>query len=130
VPVASTRVSADCEQLEGLLEGIIGLSLAQLRQRARKGKPPPPPLYASGVRYRRERRGQEDWQSIAETYKRKAGDCEDLVAARVAELRYAGEKGAMPKLYSPRPGLVHCIVLRADGTTEDPSKVLGMKGKG
>jgi len=130
VPVASTRVSADCEQLEGLIEGIIGLSLAQLRQRARRGEAPPLPLYASGVRYRRERRGEEAWQSIAETYRRKCGDCEDLVAARVAELRFAGEAGAKPRLYSPRAGLVHCIVMRADGTTEDPSKVLGMKGKG
>jgi len=92
---------------------------------------PLPPLYASGVRYQREPRGQEDWQSARETYKRRAGDCEDLAAWRAAELRVSGyDPRATAIIKRIRPGLIHCLVLRGNGMLEDPSKVLGMRGKG
>ncbi len=36
-----------------------------------------PLLYTSGVRYKREPRGREWWQTAAETYQRRCGDCVD-----------------------------------------------------
>ena len=55
---------------------------------------------------------------------------EDLSVYRVGELWVAGERAARPKVIDVRPGLKHCVVLRADGTIEDPSKRLGMNGRG
>ena len=108
--------------MQGLLWGLALASLAQIR----KGKVRVP-LFASGVRYEREPRGRERWQTAEETLGLGTGDCEDLVAWRVAELWAAGER-AEPKVYSPRPGLLHCVVRRADGTIECPSTRLGMRG--
>jgi len=88
-------------------------------------------LYESGVRYRREPRGEEKWLAADEVLKAGYGDCEDLVAWRVAELRARGERGARPLAYQTRrPGVVHCIVVRANGQREDPSRLLGMGGVG
>src|SRR5579885_2076513 len=53
--------------------------------------PHTPPLYSSGVRYLREPDDQENYQDIARTLELKSGDCEDLVAWRLAELQEAGE---------------------------------------
>ncbi len=67
---------------------------------------------------------------------------EDLSVYRVGELWVAGERpewsdlerryvgGARPKVIDVRPGLKHCVVLRANGQIEDPSKRLGMGGRG
>jgi hypothetical protein len=41
-----------------------------------------------------------------------------------------GETDARAVILDIRPGLKHCVVRRADGTIEDPSKRLGMGGKG
>lgn len=86
-----------------------------------------PSLYASGVRYQREPAGEEDWQTVSVTYRRKTGDCEDLAAWRAAELVVSGEDTkARAVLKRIRPGLIHCIVRRGNGQYEDPSKLLGM----
>lgn len=106
---------------------LLGLAAASFRMMQKR---PLPMLYASGVRYVREPRGRERWQTAEETADRKQGDCEDLVAYRVAELWSLGERAARPYCYSPRPGLIHCQVKRADGSIEDPSAKLGMTGKG
>lgn len=87
-----------------------------------------PKLYASGVKYRREGFGKERWQVPSETVKLGCGDCEDLAAWRAAELRVAGIK-ARAICVRVRPGLIHCVVQTERGR-EDPSKKLGMKGKG
>ena len=93
-----------------------------------------PPLYESGVRYRQEQEKQcwhpipggcEDWLSVAELYRQRVGDCEDLAAARAAELILLGERArAIPK--RTRAGW-HIVVRRGDGSIEDPSARLGMK---
>jgi len=87
-----------------------------------------PPLYASGVRYQRER--GEHWRSPArvvcgpDAY---GADCEDLTAWRVAELRASGaDPDARPALYPTSKRSYHAVVVRGDGTVEDPSAVLGM----
>lgn len=86
-----------------------------------------PPLYASGVSYRREPR-TELWLPWWRVLELGYGDCEDLVAWRVGYLRQQGES-ARAHCYAPRPGLVHCVVRRADGKLEDPSRRLGMGKK-
>lgn len=90
-----------------------------------------PKLHASGVRYQMEPEGRERWQLPEETYWRKEGDCEDLASWRAAELVVSGEDPqARAFIRWLRPGLMHCLVLRADGSIEDPSKELGMSGDG
>ena len=90
-----------------------------------------PRLYASGVRYRREPLGQESWQLPTVTLQARSGDCEDLAAWRAAELVVTGEdRRAKAVVRIVRAGLMHCVVLRGNGAIEDPSKILGMNGKG
>jgi hypothetical protein len=120
MPTATVEIAGPRE-VEAMLHGLAKVCAVQLLGgRVRVG------LYSSGVVYRREPLGREIWQSAWQTLMRGHGDCEDLVAWRVAELWVAGETGAMPKCYAPRPGLIHCVVRRASGKIEDPSKKLGM----
>lgn len=111
------------EELEYLLEGLVQLNLSQLRRGLA------PPLYKSGVRYKREPRGREKWQTAKTTFKKKDGDCEDLAAYRAADLRLGGVQ-ARAVVIDVAPGLKHCVVKLPDGRLEDPSKRLGMSGKG
>lgn len=115
-------------QVTAALEGLSLVAQQQLMECARAGRPLPP-LYLSGVRYRREPPGREDWIGPVDVYRQRWGDCEDLVAWRVAELREQGTP-ARPYCYQPRPGLVHCVVRLPDGSLEDPSRRLGMGGEG
>lgn len=112
--------------VQGMVQGLADASLAQMREAGEHGLPP---LYASGIRYVREPYRRERWQTALESLARKVADCEDLAAYRCAELNFGGEL-ARVYCYSPRPGLIHCVVRRADGQLEDPSRKLGMRGKG
>lgn len=117
-------------QLLGLLNGLAFAGLEDLREAREQGRPLPL-LYESGVRYARERAGKEDWQVPTTTYRKRQGDCEDLAAGwRVPELWMLGEAGARVFLKRVNEQLRHIQVLRADGTIEDPSKILGMGGRG
>lgn len=84
------------------------------------------PLYDSGVRYRREPRGREEWTSLPVLLARGYGDCEDLACARAAELvvRHGVPARAIP--YRTRSGGWHIVVQTGPTTTEDPSRRLGM----
>lgn len=115
-------VPAGPETLEALLEGLVGVNVALM------GRSELPPLYGAGVRYQREH-GTEIWQTCEQVFKAGSGDCEDLSAWRVAELRQAGEDDA--SCYVKRGGhkLWHVVVARADGSIEDPSRILGMRKK-
>lgn len=92
-----------------------------------------PPLYASGVRYRRERclsvavpESCERFLSAEQLLKERFGDCDDLAPYRAAELRVSGED-PRARAIVVRPGLgYHAIVMRGDGSIEDPSQALGM----
>lgn len=86
-----------------------------------------PPLYASGVRYRRESAGAERWQLPHQTLALGYGDCEDLAGWRAAELRALGERCTLVFRKSG-PRLWHAVVRRANGVIEDPSAALGMRG--
>lgn len=89
-------------------------------------------LYRSGVRYRQEK-DTEAWLDIPHVIENRYGDCEDLAAWRVAELRVQGVKAKPFLRWYNRPSqgitLYHVQVRLPDGKIEDPSRVLGMKGR-
>jgi hypothetical protein len=97
-----------------------------------------PALYASGVRYRTihgaarcrsdRRESCERFLSARQLLAEKLGDCKDLAAYRAAELRLQGEDARA--FVVPSPTGFHVKVRRADGSIEDPSIRLGMKGRG
>lgn len=112
-PVSPQRINA-------LLEGLVRFAGVDLAN-----NPTVPPLYQAGVRYKRERPDQ--WSPPTDVWRRGRGDCEDLAAWRAAELRARGEH-ARAVAYRSGPRMWHVVVRRADGSIEDPSKKLGMKG--
>lgn len=114
-------VPASAGVLEGTLEGLVCANIELL------DRSPLPPLYRSGVRYKRERPGRERWQTCEQVFTNREGDCEDLAAWRVAELRRAGEASAVVIVTKTGPHLWHVRVMRANGNIEDPSAMLGME---
>lgn len=86
------------------------------------------PLYESGVRYQRERRGQEQWAAVPIVLERGHGDCEDLACWRAAELQHRGIGARAIALEKPRRRgrLFHVVTQYPDGRIEDPSRKLGM----
>jgi hypothetical protein len=126
--MATLRARLDLKsdrELLGLLNGLAFASLETLREAIERGQPLPD-LYASGVRYKREAPGKEEWQLPSTTYARMAGDCEDLAAWACAQRWLAGDTQARMFLKRVNPQLRHIQVLRGDGTIEDPSRALGM----
>lgn len=109
------------EVLRALVEGLAEVNRVLLRCRSI------PPLYESGVRYRSEAVGQERWQRCDEVLRAGYGDCEDLAAWRVAELREAGELGASVDVTQTGRRRFHARVRREDGSVEDPSADLRRK---
>lgn len=93
--------------------------------------PAAPKLYESGLRYAAEGPYSEVWQSYGLMLRGQVADCEDLACARAAELIVSGEDtGARAAFYGRRLSesrrLYHVVVLRSDGSIEDPSRTLGM----
>lgn len=111
--------------LEAMLEALILANVFYLRR-----TPNCTPLYNAGVPYVEEPPGRDNWQDIPRTIALREGDCEDLATWRVAELRVRFKEDAKPYVTSKKIGdftLYHIQVRRADGTVEDPSKILGMR---
>jgi hypothetical protein len=103
------------------LEGLTALNEYLLR-----ANPETPPLHGAGVRYTRE--ATDGWRDLKKVIASKSGDCEALSTWRTAELRVSGEDpNASVVVYKTGPAKFHAIVLRGDGTLEDPSVDLGMK---
>jgi len=114
------------EDLKDLVHALVRLNVnAMKRERL-------PKLYDSGIRYRRESRkngrGREWFLTLPQMLETGFGDCEDLAAARCAELRMKGVR-AQP-WFSRRGRTWHVYVRHPSGKTEDPSLVLGMKDTG
>lgn len=116
-------------ELLALLNGLAFASLENLREAQERGQPLPL-LYRSGVRYKRERPGKEDWQLPTTTYRLQQGDCEDLAAWLCSERWLLGDDKARMFLKRVNPRLRHIQVLLGNGELEDPSARLGMRGKG
>jgi hypothetical protein len=125
---AGPEFSRQNKKLLWLLEALIKCNMIYLASHPRT-----PLLYASGVRYQREPRGKEEWQDIPGCLKLMRADCEDLAAWRTAELRHRGifAKGHLKWFHSGAVNitLYHVQVKLPDGSIEDPSKRLGMKGR-
>jgi hypothetical protein len=124
-PTLTVRTDDDAADV---LRALFAINVGQIRHRM------VPPLYESGVRYAREPRGVEEWNDAVTCFvrwklRRVGSDCEDLACWRAAELvALELDPGARPMLRDVRPGLKHAVVLRGDGSIEDPSRRLGMGG--
>jgi hypothetical protein len=93
--------------------------------RGRAEGAPRPTLYTSLVRYREDPCAWKDAPTILRTH---SGDCKDLVAWRLAELREEGEDArchVVIRVFQGR-ATYHAQILRANGTIEDPSTRMGM----
>lgn len=76
-------------------------------------------------------RGVETFADIPTLYRRGHGDCNELAPVRVAELWRAGINARAYLTVEPndRGGKTyHCVVQWPDGSSEDPSLILGMGG--
>ena len=120
--IVTMRVPATIAALEGACEGLASLNY-QIMHRSGLGGEDFPPLYQSGIVYRREQMGAERWQGAGELLRSGMGDCEDLAAYRAAELRMEGEPATVGVIRTRR-GSFHAVVRRADGSIEDPSRIL------
>lgn len=109
------------ESLSAALEGLTALAVQEIAS----GKVPRP-LYESAVKYRRE--SPDIWSPPSRVLARGYGDCEDLACWRAAELQLAGVPARAEARRASRR-MWHVIVRHPDGTEEDPSKQLGMKGR-
>lgn len=110
--------AADHQSLRIALAGLVAMNRAVM---AGGGIPP---LYASGVRYRRE--SPDRWQTCNLVLRLHYGDCEDLASWRAAELQQQGEQ-AIADVRRSGERLWHAFVIRANGAVEDPSRILGMR---
>lgn len=119
--------AADPKGIDLALACTVALNLYQMQRRRL------PPLYQSGVRYRRETclvpgrpETCERFLTYEQLLRERFGDCDDLSAARCAELICTGEDPrARARVYRSGFGY-HAIVVRGDGRVEDPSAALGM----
>lgn len=115
------------EAIEAIAEGLVRLNEWYFGTAEVSGVETPS-LYASGIRYRREPRGREWWETAADALgvvADRAGDCEDLAAYRAAELRvFEGDPDARVRIIRTPRGSFHAIVEHGDGTLEDPSRIL------
>ncbi len=115
------NVPASAATLTAAMEGLTALNYVVLGRRRL------PPIYKSGVRYEPEPTGSEHWLRADQVFADGFGDCEDLACWRAAEVR---RKGVPAVAVAKRSGRrrFHAIVVFPDGTWEDPSRRLGMKG--
>lgn len=105
--------------MEAAVEGLTGINCFILRALG----PDTPRVYGAGVRYRNP--GERRWRTVSDVLDSGEADCKSLVAAVCAEYRVHDGEAAMPVVYlTGREGRYHAVVRRADGTIEDPSRIL------
>ena len=119
---ATLKIPTGADTFQAALEGLCRVNSVLMRQKRL------PSLYGGTIRYEREKVGFEVWRTCVEVAKSGFGDCEDLAAYRVAELRHSGEDTNATPLVRKSASGYHALVTRGDGTTEDPSAKLGMNG--
>ncbi len=124
------RNQSDMGWSEEILNRLLRVLLKANREYIRRHRPPG--LYASGVRYKAEPRGRENWKNIGHVIEAGFGDCEDLASWRLAELKEQGETDARYVVKRQvRNGFVLYHILLRRGRRggfrlEDPSRRLGM----
>lgn len=114
-----------CEMNEGIVTGLALANFAILKRYNL------PSIYDVAPQYHFPK-GEEQWKDIDSLLRVRSGDCKDLVAWRLAELWKQGRTDAAPKSTidrgrNPQDILFHVFIVFGDGTTEDPSRLLGMK---
>lgn len=89
-----------------------------------------PGIYNGRIKYVPERTGHEDWLTVEDIHRLGYGDCEDLACARTAEHIVNGVNAEVDLKSKWTHGilLIHIFVRLPDGSIEDPSAKLGMKG--
>lgn len=97
-----------------------------------------PPLYSAGIRYETlappcEEMPGDVWLDALTLLKGKRGDCKDLSCYLAAQRTLYEGRPCRPATMQPKFlggeefSLYHIVVLYNDGTTEDPSPILGMR---
>lgn len=112
-------IDSDPHVLSALIEGLTAANYVIMQ----RDPDAFPPLYETGVVYRREERGHDDWLTADAVLDRGFADCEDLAGYRAAELRREGVP-ARAVVIPNRSGNFHAVVLLPDGSYEDPSRIL------
>ena len=126
-PLVSVHLDTVTESLARVCEAMVVASIVDLQLAGERI----PPLYRSGVRYRRELEGTESLTVPSVVYSRGFGDCGHLAVWLCAERRLQGLDSTVVvrgKLL-PNGRLYHAQVLTR-GKIEDPSAVLGMNTHG
>ena len=113
--------------LRALLGALVERDSTWLRENPRA-----PCIYNAAVVYKYDRDSGcgERFKDVPTVLRDGYGACADLSCWRVAKLRLGGENAKVIwKVRQLRDGtpLYHVFVRRADGSTEDPSRRLGMK---
>jgi len=109
VPSGVDTYTAALEGLTGVNEVILGAL-----------GPEPPSPYDVGVKYIN--RPHAVWRPAHEVAESGWGDCEDLSCWRAAQLRVSGEDpAARTVVYPTGVHRYHAVVMRGDGSIEDPS---------
>ncbi len=133
VPLFINRQPRQLRYSTGALNGILfGLMLADVAWL--QEYPNTPSIYELGrqgqLRYQIEPPGEEKWQALPAMIASRLADCEDLAAGRSAELRVRQGVPALARNIWRLVGntiRAHAFVALPDGSTEDPSEVLGMR---
>lgn len=115
-----------------MLQGLVAVDVAQM-QRAGPNRPRVRHWIEAGeLRYSR-RDPREHWQDYdtlraeIETHGYAYADCEDLASLAAAEYRVDGiDPRAGVHVYRTAPRVSHVVVLRGNGSLEDPSVAAGM----
>lgn len=114
------------QQLEGRAQALDALEALALRNMREMRRRRMPALYRSGTRYVTGRRKRRQWKTASQVLSNREGDCADLSAYRVAELRLRGVPARFVIKSGGRPGLYH-VLIHNGREREDPSRRLGMK---
>jgi len=118
------------EEAARLLDGLVSVDVGQLEKSGiPKGRYPIiEGIQAGAIRYERAD-PREHWQTWRQLLAGRRGDCEDLTAAVVAELKYNGVP-ARTYVYKSGPKLYHVVVQTDRWGFLDPSLAAGMEGNG
>ena len=114
---ASLRLPDSAAVIEAALEGLVLANLVLIDT----GLVPPFP-HDAGVIYQIEPPGEEDWKLAHNVVHDGWGDCEDLAGWLAAGLRWTGDDpDARVVLIRTGRNKLHAVVLRSDGSIDDPS---------
>lgn len=110
--------------LDAALESVTRLNESLL---ADKSVPTAKEGIRKGVLWKPEPEGEEHFDHAGIVMRRRWGDCDDLAPWHAASLRHTGEDpDAQAVVRRSGPHRWHAVVLRGDGSVDDPSRWAGM----